>query len=224
MISTSLKLGAPHLFLSASNLDSKNLNLLLLLNFKIKKMKIFKYALLAIPFLYFSCSDDDDNSIPEPVNEEEVITTMTITLVASDQSGVVVLQTQDLDGDGGEEPVVTVSGSISNMTSYIGSIQWLNEMEDEPEDVTVEILEEADEHQVFFGIGEGLPIQVVYADEDSNGYPVGVNFILAPTEAGVTGSGPLTVTLIHEPTKPNDGLDSAGGSIDIQTTFDLVVE
>ena len=224
MISTSLKLGAPRAIHSASKMDSKNLNLLLLLNLNIKKMKIIKYALLAIPFLYFSCSDDDDNSIPEPVNEEEVITTMTITLVASDQSGVVVLQTQDLDGDGGEEPVVTVSGSISNMTSYIGSIQWLNEMEDEPEDITVEVLEEADEHQVFFGIGEGLPIQVVYADEDSNGYPVGVNFILAPTEAGVTGSGPLTVTLIHEPTKPNDGLDSAGGSIDIQTTFDLVVE
>ena len=38
-------------------------------------MKIFKYALLAIPFLYFSCSDDDDT--PEPINEEEVITTMT---------------------------------------------------------------------------------------------------------------------------------------------------
>ena len=111
------------------------------------------------------------------------------------------------------------------MTSYIGSIQWLNEMEDEPEDVTVEILEEADEHQVFFGIGEGLPIQVVYADEDSNGYPVGVNFILAPTEAGVTGSGPLTITLIHEPMKPNDGtVESAGGSTDITTTFDLVVE
>ena len=187
-------------------------------------MKIFKYALLAIPFLYFSCSDDDDNSIPEPINEEEVITTMTITLVASDQSGVVVLQTRDLDGEDGEDPVVTVSGSISNMTSYIGSIQWLNEMEDEPEDITVEILEEADEHQVFFGIGEGLPIQVVYADEDGDGNPVGVNFILAPTEAGVTGSGPLTVTLVHEPTKPNDGLDSAGGSIDIQTIFDLVVE
>ena len=188
-------------------------------------MKIFKYALLAIPFLYFSCSDDDDNTIPEPVNEEEVITTMTVTLVASDGSGVVVLQTQDLDGDGGEDPVVTVSGSISNMTSYVGSIQWLNEMEDEPEDVTVEILEEADEHQVFFGIGEGLPIQVVYADEDSNGYPVGVNFILAPTEAGVTGSGPLTITLIHEPMKPNDGtVESAGGSTDITTTFDLVVE
>ena len=41
-------------------------------------MKIFKYALLAIPFLYFSCDDDDDT--PEPINEEEEITTMTVTL------------------------------------------------------------------------------------------------------------------------------------------------
>ena len=78
---------------------------------------------------------------------------------------------------------------------------------------------------MFFSIGEGLPVQVIYADEDGNGNPVGVYFILAPTEAGVTGSGPLTVTLVHEPTKPNDGtVESAGGSIDIQTTFDLVVE
>ena len=36
-------------------------------------MKIFKYALLAIPFLYFSCSDDDDNSIPDELIDEEVL-------------------------------------------------------------------------------------------------------------------------------------------------------
>ena len=62
-------------------------------------MKLLKYALLAIPFLYFSCSDDDD--APEQINEEEVITTMTVTLV-NHQNGndVVTMQTQDLDGDG----------------------------------------------------------------------------------------------------------------------------
>ena len=111
-------------------------------------MKIFKYALLAIPFLYFSC--DDDNDTPEPINEEEVITTMTVTLVAHDGSGVVTMQTQDLDGDGPIEPEVTVSGPISAASSYSGSIEWLNEMEDPAEDVTEEIVEEADEHQVFF--------------------------------------------------------------------------
>ena len=186
-------------------------------------MKIFKYALLAIPFLYFSCDDDDDT--PEPINEEEVITTMTVTLSASDGSGTVVLQTQDLDGDGPNEPVVTVSGPLSSATSYSGSIEWLNEMEDPAEIVTEEILEEADEHQVFFSASDGLPLQFVYtAPFDSMGNPVGINFVLAPQNAGDTGSGNLTITLVHEPTKPNDGLDTAGGSIDIQTSFPVTIE
>ena len=182
-------------------------------------MKIFKYALLAIPFLYFSCSDDDDNT-PEPINEEEVITTMTVTLVAHDGSGVVTMQTQDLDGEGPALPEVTVSGPISAASSYSGSVQFLNEMEDPAEDITEEVLEEADEHQVFFS-ASGLDLDFVYGDFDSNGNPLGTQFILAPNSSG---SGTITITLVHEPTKPNDGLDSAGGEIDIQTTFSVTVE
>jgi hypothetical protein len=185
-------------------------------------MKIFKYALLAIPFLYFSCNDDDD--IPEPINEEEVITTMTVTLAAHDGSGVVIMQTYDQDGEGPVEPVVTVSGPLSSATSYSGSIQWLNELEDPAEDITEEILEEADEHQVFFSASSGLPLEFTYVDFDSNDLPLGTQFILAPTTEGATGSGTITVTLIHEPVKPNDGLDTAGGEIDIQTSFEVTVE
>jgi len=182
-------------------------------------MKIFKYALLAIPFLYFSCSDDDD--APEPINEEEVITTMTVTLV-NHQNGndVVTMQTQDLDGDGPNAPEVTVSGPLTAGTSYSGSIQWLNEMEEEPEDVTLEILEEDDEHQVFFSAA-GVVMEFVYMDFDGDGNPLGTQFVLAPIS---TGSGSVTITLVHEPEKPNDGLPPAGGSIDIQTTFPVTVE
>ena len=192
-------------------------------------MKIFKYALLAIPFLYFSCSDDDD-SVPPPINEEEVITTMIVTLTPHAPAGfdTVTLTTFDSDGDGPTQPEITVSGPISSLMSYDGSIQWLNEMEEETEDVTLEILQEDEEHQVFFGIGDGLPLQVQYNDEDEDGNPVGVYFILAPIDdTGVTGSGILTVTLVHEPLKPNGGdLDlalSEEGSIDIQTAFDVEV-
>ena len=168
-------------------------------------MKLLKYALLAIPFLYFSCSDDDD--APEPINEEEVITTMTVTLVNHQNgSDVVTMQTQDLDGDGPNAPVVTVSGPISAASSYSGSIEWLNEMEDPAEDITEEIVEEADEHQVFFSTN-GLNLDFVYGDFDSNGNPVGTQFVLAPNAAG---SGTITITLVHEPAKPNDGLDTAG--------------
>lgn len=182
-------------------------------------MKLLKYALLAIPFLYFSCSDDDD--APEPINEEEVITTMTVTLV-NHQNGndVVTMQTQDLDGDGPNEPVVTVSGPLSAGTSYSGSVQFLNEMEDPAEDITEEVQEEDDEHQVFFS-ASGVVMEFVYMDFDGDGNPLGTQFVLAPLGAG---SGSLTITLVHEPTKPNDGLDTAGGEIDIQTTFSVTVE
>ena len=38
------------------------------------------------------------------------------------------------------------------------------------------------------------------------------------------GSGKLTFTLRHEPKKPNTGLTDAGGSTDLEATFDIVVE
>jgi len=182
-------------------------------------MKLLKYALLAIPFLYFSCDNDED--APEPINEEEVITTMTVTLV-NHQNGndVVTMQTQDLDGDGPNAPVVTVSGPLTAGTSYSGSIQFLNEMEDPAEDITEEVQEEDDEHQVFFS-ASGVEMEFVYMDFDGDGNPLGTQFVLAPLGAG---SGSLTITLVHEPTKPNDGLSTAGGSIDIQTTFSVTVE
>ena len=182
-------------------------------------MKLLKYALLAIPFLYFSCDDDD---APEQINEEEVITTMTVTLVNHmDGSDVVTMQTQDLDGDGPDEPVVTVSGPLSSGTSYSGSIVWLNEMEDPAENITEEIVEEDDEHQVFFS-ASGVSMEFVYMDFDGNGNPLGTQFVLAPL---TTGEGSVIITLIHEPDKPNDDtVNTAGGEIDIQTAFPVTVE
>ena len=182
-------------------------------------MKIIKYALLAIPFLYFSC--DDDNETPDPINEEEVITTMILTLV-NHQNGddVVTMQTQDLDGAGPNVPVITVSGPLAAGTSYAGSVQFLNEMEDPAEDITEEVQEEDDEHQVFFS-ASGVGMEFVYMDFDGDGNPLGTQFVLAPLGAG---SGSVTITLVHEPTKPNDGLDTAGGEIDIQTTFSVTVQ
>ena len=114
--------------------------------------------------LIFSCSSDDD-STPEPVLEEEVITTMTITLTEHGPADV-ILQTQDLDGDGPDLPVVTVSGDLSENTMYSGSIVLLNETEDPAENITEEIEEEALEHQFFYTIGNGLNAETDYNDAE----------------------------------------------------------
>ena len=183
-----------------------------------KTMKFLSTTIFATA-LIFSCSSDDD-STPEPVLEEEVITTMTITLEADGQADV-ILQTQDLDGDGPDLPVVTVSGDLSENTMYSGSIVLLNETEDPAENITEEIEEEALEHQFFYTIGNGLNAETDYNDADSDGNPIGLDFVLSTNSVS---SGSITFTLRHEPTKPNMGIEDAGGETDIEATFDIAIQ
>ena len=188
--------------------------------FKLKTMKTMKtsafYALLTLAML--GCSDDD--TTPEIINEDELITTVILTLTP-DSGDQVVLTTIDLDGDGPDEPVTTVVGNFSENTQYQGAVQFLNETEDPAEDITQEVIEEADEHQVFYTISEGLNIQTTYEDQDSQGNPLGVQITLS---TGTASEGSLTLTLRHEPVKPNDGLESAGGETDISTSFDVSIQ
>jgi len=191
-------------------------------NFKPKTMKTLKtmkkcsmYALLAIAMV--GCSDDDT---PEVINEEEVISTVILTLTPESGEDV-ILMTQDLDGDGPDAPVITISGSFAENTQYEGAVRFLNETETPAEEITNEVEEEADEHQVFYTTTEGLDIQTEYLDFDDNDNPLG---LLITLTTGAASQGSLTVTLRHEPVKPNDGLDSAGGETDITTSFDVTIE
>ena len=195
-------------------------------------MKNLKYYLSTILFLtlIISCSKesitvaetaDEVAEEPEAVNEEEVITTLTITLTpTSGSTTVVTLKTQDLDGDGPNAPEVTVSGNLTAGAVYAGDMEFLNELESPAEDITEEIEEEDLDHQVFYTLA-GLDATVEYANNDSAGNPLGTEFTLT---AGTASSGSLTFTLIHEPTKPNTGLGDAGGSVDIEEPFDITIE
>ena len=184
-------------------------------------MRTIKFlSMLALTgILFTSCSDDDD-ATPAPVNEEEVITTMNVTLMADSQP-TVTLQSQDLDGDGPNAPVIDISGNLAANTTYSGSIELLNETETPAEDITEEVEEEDEEHQFFFTVG-GSITEVTYSDQDGDGNPVGLSFDLMTGDAG---SGSLQITLRHEPKKPNDGsLADAGGETDIAQSFTLTIE
>ncbi|QXP52126.1 MULTISPECIES: type 1 periplasmic binding fold superfamily protein [unclassified Cellulophaga] len=184
-------------------------------------MKTIKTLSLAVvaALSFASCSDDDDS--PELVNEEEVITTMTVTLTPTDGSETITLQSRDLDGDGSDAPVITVTGNLVAGTTYNGAIVLLNETESPAEDITEEVEEESDEHQFFYTISSGLDVTTEYGNNDSDGNPLGTEFILT---AGAASAGTITFTLRHEPTKPNDGIESAGGETDILVSFDVSVE
>ena len=171
--------------------------------------------------LFVGCSNDDDGT-PVPVNEEEVITTMTITLQPSTGGNPVILEIRDLDGpDGPNAPVITVSDDLVFGRSYSGSIVLLNETETPPENITTEVEDESDEHQFFFVINGALQATIDYDNFDNDGNPLGTAFTLSTQGPSV---GSLTVVLRHEPKKPNDGtLADAGGETDISATFPLTI-
>ena len=193
------------------------------MNLKLNDMKTIKNALLLLLAFNFvvACSNSDD---PEPVNEEEVITTLQATLVP-DSGATVTLTSQDLDGDGPNEPVITISGNLQANTSYDGTFLLLNETESPAENITLEILEEDDEHQFFFSFTNNIA-SVAYADSDGDGNPIGVQFTLT---TGAAGTGNATFVLKHQPNKSAEGVSegnmaNAGGSTDIEVEFTLVVE
>jgi hypothetical protein len=184
----------------------------------VKNLKAFLPLLALTGLLFGSCSDDDD---PEPVNEEEVITTMTITLTPQGGGTAVILESRDLDGDGPNPPVVTVSDNLKAGTMYTGTIVLLNETETPAENITEEVEEESEDHQFFFTVGNTLRATTTYSNFDGNGNPLGTEFELETQSAS---AGSLTVTLRHDLKKPNDGtLSDAGGETDIAQTFDLAI-
>lgn len=185
-------------------------------------MKTFKtiISLFAIT-LFFSCSDNNDN--PDMVNEEEVITTVTVTLIPNDNSATITLKSVDLDGDGPNTPTVTVSGDLSKFTTYNGAITFENESVSPTENITTEVLEEGDEHQVFF-ITSNDGFSTTYSDLDADGNPIGVSFSLATND--YTGADTFTVILRHEPAKTNANvmegdITNAGGETDVEVAFPI---
>ncbi|WP_396142344.1 type 1 periplasmic binding fold superfamily protein [Flavobacterium sp.] len=185
-----------------------------------KNLKLI--ALLVIPVLFSTACDNDD----APVNEEEVITTVRVTLVGGGQT--IILESRDLDGDGPNAPVLTPIGGATLVagTTYTGTTTFLNELESPAEDITVEVQEEGVEHQVFYQLQSTLgTITYNPTDVDVNGKPIGLKFTLV---AGSVGNGNLTVTLRHDLNKSGAGVASgnianAGGSTDAAVSFPVLV-
>jgi hypothetical protein len=179
-----------------------------------KTMKNYSVILFATLLLLLgSCNNDD----PTPVNEEEVITTVRLTFTPNSGGAVVIAAWRDLDGDGGNAPVVDPISLEAN-TIYSMSVQFLNEQESPADDITKEVDEENREHQVFFvNTASGLTIK--YDDVDTDSKPVGLKNIATTT---AVGTGTLKVILKHEPNKSaagvaNGDVTNAGGDTDVET-------
>jgi hypothetical protein len=192
--------------------------------------RFFAGSILLATMLLVSCGDD-----PEPTNEEELITTLLVTLTPNDGGDDVTLKFYDADGDGPIAPVYTYNPNIAGPNSaavlqlnksYSASIVLLNETENPVEDVTEEIEEEADEHLFCFSTTlTGLAI--VPADTEANyiagGSTKPVGLLTTWSVGSAIGTGTVTIILRHQP-GTKTGTCPGSGETDIEVTFNVTIQ
>lgn len=160
-----------------------------------------------------------------PPNEEELITTVKAIFVHAVTGDTAVASWVDLDGDGGNAPVI--SGALLQPgATYAMHLLLLNQSVSPADTISNEVVAEAEAHQFFFSTtGSALQWQN-YGDADANGLPLG---LLTGWTTSTPGAGDLTIILRHQPNKGAAGVSAgsitnAGGETDIAVTLPYVVQ
>ena len=181
-----------------------------------KITKASLYLFLAAT-LMVGCKKDKDSPKPNnptpPANEEELITTVKITFV--DTAGVeptVSVFFRDPDGDGGNAPTQFDTIRLAANSVYNATLEVFDESKNPVENITTEIVQEADEH-IFCFTPTNVNLNIIRTDSDGT-YEVGLasQWIVGNTSVGTT-----QVVLKHQP-GVKDGT-CAPGDTDVELNF-----
>lgn len=178
-----------------------------------KFFRPFLMICLAFALCLTACDKDDDPV--DPGDDEELITTLTITLT-NPSNETVSFSFRDLDGDGGNDATVETI-KLSANTTYTASIEVLNESESPAEDITAEIKEEDEDHLFIFS-PTSANLTVTITDVDANNDPVG---LLSSVVSGEASTGSLGISLKHQSDKSNP---LTTGETDIEVTFPVEIQ
>jgi hypothetical protein len=184
---------------------------------KIQKRSFIKPVLLLFLTASLLSSCDKDNE--EPENEEELITTVTLAMQEVGTTNTVTATFRDPDGEGGNAPTKFDEIVLKPNKVYNTTITLQNESVSPPEDITKEILAEADDHQFFYTPTAGLNVTVAYDDKDSKNLPIGLKTKIT---TGAASTGKLKVTLKHQPGSKNNSM--AIGDTDVEIDFTTKVQ
>jgi hypothetical protein len=190
------------------------------------------YAFMILAFAFSSCNSED----PEEENEEEVITDVTLSFTELNASGATVgskisFKASDPQGiELGSAPTIETV-SLTRGKTYRLEITVYNAIE--KEDITAEILEEADEHQFYFlgtaFVGSPAPASIVY--DDPSGELIGLRTKVTLSGSPASNNAVMRVILRHDLNKAFAGATSpifqnfaqAGGETDLDINFPLVI-
>ena len=191
---------------------------------------IFKKTVLITAILFLAACKKDE---PVTINEYEEFSSVIITVTnESDQSSE--QYTFEVEGHDHADETESTEDPHENHTaidlapnsSYLFEIRFYNDEDpNNPEDVTQEIIDEADEHHVFYELTDGANISIESGTGDTmdnNSNPLNLITRWTTTDAGVAD---VIAYLIHEPsTKTSTTRNDFGGATDVELEFEAHVE
>ena len=199
-----------------------------------KRYISFIASVLAMITLGIISGCDSDDPTKEDV--PELITKATLTFTPTSGTTVTATAT-DPDGDGVKDLEVDGPINLAANKDYTLTIQLVNGLaavSDPAYNITEEVEEESDEHMFFFawtnnafsdpagnGNLDNRSDAVNYLDEDSNGFPLGLE--TGWTTAGAS-SGNFRVILKHQPELKSATSDVNAGETDLDISFTLNVQ
>jgi len=188
-------------------------------NNKMSKKINLVILLMLVMAVSIQCKKDDPIVDPPIQDEGELITTMN--LVFTDSAGVLTTQTfsfQDPDGPGGNAPTVFDTIVLSANKTYNVAISLLNESVAPTEDITVEILNDADEH--FFCFEPSVAGNCIVTRTDSDGqYEIG---LASKWNVLSISQGFMLIKLKHQPGVKNG--TCSPGETDIEINFPVKIQ
>ena len=141
--------------------------------------KTFTNALMAA--VLFSQMTGCEDPVTDESNDIQ-ITTLIYHLVPRGTRDTVSLEFQDLDGEGGDDPIVR-NRKIDTNTEYFGYIELLDENHPNPEKPHERVDNNRSNYQFFYELSDTSNHDISFLDSDPTGYPVGL------TTRFVSGSG-----------------------------------
>lgn len=181
---------------------------------KTNNLKYLLFGFIIVSLSLNACKKDE---LPD-VKEEELITTITLSFTnTTDASDVKTITYKDLDGDGGNAPVITSLSLKANKVYNVAITSILNETESPAGDIRAEVIEEKDDH-LFVYKTSGANLTFSNLSTDNKNLPFGLTATATTTTAS---TGTFTIILRHQPGVKNG--TEAPGSTDLEATFPVSI-
>lgn len=175
---------------------------------------------LSICLIIIGCKKEEQVVSP-PLPGNEFVTTVKLELINNASNDTVIAIWRDLTPEDSNPADTSLAVlNLKENSTYKATLYLLDETKTPAEDITEEIKERANYHQLFYfpsnNLGANLLVNVTDSDTNSPPLPLGVtsNFI-----TNSAASGKVNVILKHQPNVKNGTF--APGSTDIDVNFQV---